>query len=107
MFLIHWGYALANISAALIIYIYIGQTNPGVTKGMYVFTFYTFLHRNGGSQPLQASHLVQEKFKRINRFRYCEDDGVVSLYISSHFIMACGVFASTFDAHALYSPNVW
>ena len=35
MFLIHWGYALANISAGLLIYIYIGQTNPGVTKGMY------------------------------------------------------------------------
>lgn len=34
MFLIHWGYALANISAGLIIYIYIGQANPGVAKGI-------------------------------------------------------------------------
>lgn len=34
MFLIHWGYALANISAGLIIYIYIGQANPGVSKGI-------------------------------------------------------------------------
>ncbi|XP_028405963.1 solute carrier family 12 member 8-like [Dendronephthya gigantea] len=40
MFLIHWGYALANISAGLLIYIYIGQTNPGVTKGIaYDFNF--------------------------------------------------------------------
>lgn len=33
MFLINWGYALANISVALIIYIYIGQANPGLSKG--------------------------------------------------------------------------
>ncbi|CAB3982050.1 Solute carrier family 12 member 8, partial [Paramuricea clavata] len=40
MFLIHWGYALANISAGLLIYIYIGQTNPGVMKGIaYDFNF--------------------------------------------------------------------
>ena len=36
MFLIHWGYALANISAGLIIYIYIGQANPGVSKGLFL-----------------------------------------------------------------------
>lgn len=33
MFLINWGYALANISLALIVYIYIGQANPGLSKG--------------------------------------------------------------------------
>lgn len=33
MFLINWGYALANISVALIVYIYIGQANPGLSKG--------------------------------------------------------------------------
>ncbi|KAL9962137.1 hypothetical protein ACROYT_G031215 [Oculina patagonica] len=34
MFLINWGYALANISVALIVYIYIGQANPGLSKGV-------------------------------------------------------------------------
>ena len=33
MFLINWGYALANISVALLVYIYIGQANPGLSKG--------------------------------------------------------------------------
>lgn len=34
MFLINWGYALANISVALLVYIYIGQANPGLSKGV-------------------------------------------------------------------------
>lgn len=34
MFLINWGYALANISLALLVYIYIGQANPGLSKGV-------------------------------------------------------------------------
>ena len=36
MFLINWGYALANISVALLVYIYIGQANPGLSKGKEV-----------------------------------------------------------------------
>ncbi|EDO46430.1 predicted protein, partial [Nematostella vectensis] len=34
MFLIHWGYALANISVTLLVYIYIGQANPSLPKGI-------------------------------------------------------------------------
>ena len=33
MFAIQWGYALANISVTLVIYIYIAQANPGVFPG--------------------------------------------------------------------------
>ena len=33
MFAIQWGYALANISVLLIVYVYIGQANPGVFPG--------------------------------------------------------------------------
>ena len=39
MFLINWGYALANISLALLVYIYIGQANPGLSKGRPEFSF--------------------------------------------------------------------
>ena len=39
MFLINWGYALANISLALLVYIYIGQANPGLSKGRPGFSF--------------------------------------------------------------------
>ena len=40
MFLINWGYALANISVALLVYIYIGQANPGLSKGRIFFSTY-------------------------------------------------------------------
>ncbi|XP_070556312.1 solute carrier family 12 member 8-like [Ptychodera flava] len=43
MFCIQWGYALANISVALIIYIYIGQANPGTTPGVADFNFFTWV----------------------------------------------------------------
>ena len=43
MFLINWGYALANISVALLVYIYIGQANPGLSKGEDV-TWYLMQH---------------------------------------------------------------
>ena len=39
MFLINWGYALANISVALLVYIYIGQANPGLSKGKPLTVF--------------------------------------------------------------------
>ena len=39
MFLINWGYALANISLALLVYIYIGQANPGLSKGRPGYSF--------------------------------------------------------------------
>ena len=48
MFLINWGYALANISVALLVYIYIGQANPGLSKGrillFYVLHFKSMAH---------------------------------------------------------------
>ena len=37
MFGIQWGYALCNFLAFVMIYIYIGQFNPGVFPGMYSF----------------------------------------------------------------------
>ncbi|XP_006822602.1 solute carrier family 12 member 8-like [Saccoglossus kowalevskii] len=43
MFCIQWGYALANISVALIIYIYIGQANPGTKPGVVDFNFITWV----------------------------------------------------------------
>jgi len=38
MFAIQWGYALANISVTLAIYIYISQANPGVFPGELFIT---------------------------------------------------------------------
>lgn len=38
MFAIQWGYALANVSVLLIVYIYIGQANPGVFPGIAEFS---------------------------------------------------------------------
>ena len=35
MFFIQWGYALAVISVVIVLYIYIGQANPGVFPGMF------------------------------------------------------------------------
>ncbi len=46
MFAIQWGYALANISLCLIIYIYIGQANPGVFPGKNTFFFFFIYGRS-------------------------------------------------------------
>ncbi|XP_038051638.1 solute carrier family 12 member 8-like isoform X2 [Patiria miniata] len=43
MFAIQWGYALANVSVYLILYIYIGQANPGVTPGISEFKFFQWI----------------------------------------------------------------
>eukprot|EP00057_Strongylocentrotus_purpuratus_P034863 XP_796834.3 PREDICTED: solute carrier family 12 member 8 isoform X2 [Strongylocentrotus purpuratus] len=43
MFAIHWGYALANVCVYLIIYIYIGQANPGVKPGVADFQFFRWI----------------------------------------------------------------
>ena len=51
MFLINWGYALANISVALLVYIYIGQANPGLSKGKEV-TWYLQLTELTNIRPL-------------------------------------------------------
>ena len=37
MFGIQWGYALANIGIGVVVYIYIGQFNPGVFPGIAEF----------------------------------------------------------------------
>ncbi|XP_022091064.1 solute carrier family 12 member 8-like isoform X2 [Acanthaster planci] len=43
MFAIQWGYALANVSVYLILYIYIGQANPGVYPGISEFKFFQWI----------------------------------------------------------------
>ncbi|XP_071804275.1 solute carrier family 12 member 8-like isoform X2 [Asterias amurensis] len=43
MFAIQWGYALANVSVYLILYIYIGQANPGVKPGISEFKFFQWI----------------------------------------------------------------
>ncbi|XP_064652024.1 solute carrier family 12 member 8-like isoform X2 [Lineus longissimus] len=46
MFAIQWIYALINVAVAIIIYIYIGQTNPGVFPGIADFNLYLWV-KNG------------------------------------------------------------
>ncbi|XP_074551178.1 solute carrier family 12 member 8 isoform X2 [Halichoeres trimaculatus] len=44
MFVIQWVYALANIVIALLLYLYIGKTNPGLPTGIAArFSFFTWL----------------------------------------------------------------
>ncbi|KAM9344372.1 solute carrier family 12 member 8 [Pholidichthys leucotaenia] len=44
MFVIQWVYALTNIIVALLLYIYIGKTNPGLPTGIAAnFSFFTWL----------------------------------------------------------------
>ncbi|XP_071506178.1 solute carrier family 12 member 8-like [Diadema antillarum] len=43
MFAIQWGYALANVCVYLIVYIYIGQANPGVKPGIADFQFFRWI----------------------------------------------------------------
>jgi potassium/chloride transporter 8 len=34
MFMVHWGFALANIGMVFIIWLYVGLTNPAVKPGV-------------------------------------------------------------------------
>nr|CAD7400602.1 unnamed protein product [Timema poppensis] len=44
MFLVHWGYALANIGVVFIVWLYIGHANPAVKPGISAeFKFFTWL----------------------------------------------------------------
>uniref|UniRef100_A0A3Q4ASD3 Solute carrier family 12 member 8 n=1 Tax=Mola mola TaxID=94237 RepID=A0A3Q4ASD3_MOLML len=44
MFVIQWVYAVANIAVALLLFLYIGKTNPGLPLGIAVrFSFFTWL----------------------------------------------------------------
>ncbi|XP_033099425.1 solute carrier family 12 member 8-like isoform X2 [Anneissia japonica] len=43
MFCIQWSYALVNISISLLIFVYIGQANPGVYPGIADFNFFRWL----------------------------------------------------------------
>jgi len=38
IFLIHWGFALAHIVFLVLLYVYIGQVNPGVFPGISEFS---------------------------------------------------------------------
>ncbi|XP_063219479.1 solute carrier family 12 member 8 [Bacillus rossius redtenbacheri] len=42
MFLVHWGYALANIAVVLLVFFYVGHANPAVKPGLA--TEFKFLH---------------------------------------------------------------
>nr|CAD7409502.1 unnamed protein product [Timema cristinae] len=44
MFLVHWGYALANIGVVFIVWLYIGHANPAVKPGISAeFKLFTWL----------------------------------------------------------------
>uniref|UniRef100_H3DG85 Solute carrier family 12 member 8 n=1 Tax=Tetraodon nigroviridis TaxID=99883 RepID=H3DG85_TETNG len=44
MFVIQWVYAVANIGVALLLFLYIGKTNPGLPPGIAArYTFFTWL----------------------------------------------------------------
>ncbi|KAK3569009.1 hypothetical protein QTP86_021583 [Hemibagrus guttatus] len=46
MFVIQWVYALVNISVALLLYLYIGNTSPGLPTGIAAhFSFYRWIKR--------------------------------------------------------------
>ena len=62
MFLINWGYALANISLALIVYIYIGQANPGLSKGK----LYDLISRRNRKNSLRLFPRYIAKCHQIN-----------------------------------------
>ncbi|XP_033099424.1 solute carrier family 12 member 8-like isoform X1 [Anneissia japonica] len=62
MFCIQWSYALVNISISLLIFVYIGQANPGVYPGIADFNFFRWLQfscqRLCRSTPLPADQMV-------------------------------------------------
>lgn len=44
MFLVHWGYALANIVVVFVVWFYVGHANPAVKPGLAAeFRFFTWL----------------------------------------------------------------
>lgn len=44
MFLVHWGYALANIIVVFLVWSYIGHANPAVKPGLSAeFKFFKWL----------------------------------------------------------------
>ncbi|KDR22149.1 solute carrier family 12 member 8 [Zootermopsis nevadensis] len=44
MFLVHWGYALANIAVVFLVWFYVGHANPAVKPGLASeFRFFTWL----------------------------------------------------------------
>ncbi|KAI8506134.1 hypothetical protein Bbelb_164870 [Branchiostoma belcheri] len=60
MFAIQWGYALANIAVYILLYVYIGQANPGVYPGLtdfsliqWIKTTFQSLCRRGPPPPEQ------------------------------------------------------
>lgn len=38
MFVIQWVYAVANIGVALLLFLYIGKTNPGLPPGHFFYS---------------------------------------------------------------------
>lgn len=47
MFVIQWLYAVANIGVALLLFLYIGKTNPGLPPGDFSFDSATETPRLG------------------------------------------------------------
>lgn len=67
MFAIHWGYALANVCVYLIIYIYIGQANPGVKPGVADFQFFRW---------------IKSLFQRLLRYAFISSSPSFFLFLS-------------------------
>ena len=40
---VQWGYALANMGIVLVVYIYIGQFNPGTSPGIAEFSMWQWV----------------------------------------------------------------
>jgi potassium/chloride transporter 8 len=44
MFLVHWGYALANLAMVFVVWFYVGHANPAVKPGLASeFQFFAWL----------------------------------------------------------------
>ncbi|XP_069106721.1 solute carrier family 12 member 8-like [Argopecten irradians] len=60
MFSIQWGYGLAELTAALIVYVYIGQASPGYFPGIADFNFYEWV-KEGVQRCCRRGKPVQEE----------------------------------------------
>ncbi|XP_070694142.1 solute carrier family 12 member 8 [Pempheris klunzingeri] len=99
MFVIQWVYALANIVVALLLFLYIGKTSPGLPKGIAArFSFFTWLKStlysicSGKGSPrdeivvtpslcgvgLKTKQLTEENADFASRHRYHQSSFIVA-----------------------------
>lgn len=60
MFSVQWAYALGEVTAVLIIYIYIGQASPGYFPGIADFNMYDWI-KGGIKRCCRGGKNVQEE----------------------------------------------